>query len=674
MPDGSKTDIFFDISFDFFCCIDSNYRFVRANPAFEKMLGFAAETLLSNSFFTFVHPDDQPTVRRVLAEALNSEGEKQFSCLFQGSRDKYHRLSWVAVQNPSNGLIYATAKDVTDFIANKELLGRVINNSPGTVYQFKMEPNKEMYFLYASPQICSICDITPEILEKDVSIAFSMVTEEDKGQLIQLIIESAQNLTQFEWTGRLVTPKGNLKWVKAKSIPCSSPDGSTIWDGIMIDISQEKIYEAELAKQRRISEHNAKLALVGELAAGVGHEINNPLTIITGYTHKLKRLIEEGRLQPEDVGTIAKKVLLSSGRIAQIVRGLRTFSRADDDELQKFDLVEAIEESLALITEIYKQDGIQLKLLACTEAKIFVFGSRGRLTQVIFNLLSNAKYAVSKKTHPVIEITIEQLPSGTARISVADNGDGIPDKVKDRIFEPFFTTKPVNEGTGIGLALCHSIVSEFGGRITFQSSQGSGSRFFIDIPIAVGFASVEQTSNLSEESGSSRRVSPRAEVRANSSHIGGAATTSASQVGGEIKTGLPKKGGQKQPFAYQALVADDETELCELLVEILNAHNIEVHTFSNGKDLLEALKEDPLKFQLVISDIKMPVMDGKELVKQIHALNLTKRPKLILTTGGVNVNLEASRTNSKSLIDGFILKPFSENDIIRVVDEALQPA
>jgi signal transduction histidine kinase len=239
--------------------------------------------------------------------------------------------------------------------------------------------------------------------------------------------------------------------------------------------AQEQLMQAE------------KMKSLGQLVAGVAHELNNPI----GFVHANIQLIEEqvARIRdpnaaPADVErareALAKLIARSkegTDRVRRIVQDLRTFSRMDQAELQEADLHEELDRTIALMEPRCKdcvrieRDYGQLPRVRCYP---------GQLNQVFLNLLMNACDAIGKSG--TIRITTRALPSGV-RIEVHDDGAGIPPEIQGRIFDPFFTTKPVGKGTGLGLSLSHGIVARHGGRISVQSEPGHGTTFTIDLPL-----------------------------------------------------------------------------------------------------------------------------------------------------------------------------------------------
>jgi PAS domain S-box-containing protein len=226
----------------------------------------------------------------------------------------------------------------------------------------------------------------------------------------------------------------------------------------------------------RIARQSEKMAAVGSLAAGIAHEINNPIGVITSRVELILMEAREKGLPPgvtRDLQVIEKH----AGRVAKITQGLLSFSRQAPWKLTDMDVNQVVEEALLLVEKQFTKERIALeKNLAAGLPKIA--GSPNHLEQVLVNLLTNAREAMvgggtvlveSRRAHEMIEIR------------VTDTGPGIPPEVMARIFDPFFTTK--DEGTGLGLSISYGIVREHGGTITIESRPGGGSTFVIQLPI-----------------------------------------------------------------------------------------------------------------------------------------------------------------------------------------------
>jgi len=247
----------------------------------------------------------------------------------------------------------------------------------------------------------------------------------------------------------------------------------------VLDVTEEIEKEKQLNLQKELSQQNAKLASLGELAAGVGHEINNPLSIISGQLAIIQRELNSATEYPT-VEERFVKIHKSVQRITNITKGLRTFARADSVENIYFNFSELTTETVNMLKEIFFKEGVEIT--SQVQPDIWTFANHGRLQQVIVNLLNNAKDALFSAKQKQINVSLEAI-NDIIYLKVEDSGCGIDAEIIEKIFEPFFTTKDVNKGTGIGLALVNSIIKEHSGKISVSSIVNQGTAFQIEIPI-----------------------------------------------------------------------------------------------------------------------------------------------------------------------------------------------
>ncbi|HEV2861024.1 MAG TPA: ATP-binding protein [Pyrinomonadaceae bacterium] len=265
--------------------------------------------------------------------------------------------------------------------------------------------------------------------------------------------------------------------------------------------------KAELQRLQAQIIQSEKMASLGQLAAGVAHELNNPAGFIYGNMEllaesarglelllalydaaplpaevaaRVKALKEETGYENAlaDLSSIIADCREGAGRIRDVVQNLRTFSRLDEAEFKKVDIHESIESTLRLLTRYYTADGVRLVRDYRDLPPVDCYA--GQLNQVWLNLLVNAAYAVRRGGEVRIETRRED---DAAVVAVSDTGEGIAPEHLPRIFDPFFTTKPVGEGTGLGLSVTYSIVERHRGRVAVASRPGDGTTFTVTIPI-----------------------------------------------------------------------------------------------------------------------------------------------------------------------------------------------
>jgi two-component system, NtrC family, sensor kinase len=286
-----------------------------------------------------------------------------------------------------------------------------------------------------------------------------------------------------------------------------------------LEIRNRELSRGKLELQRLQSQivHNEKMASLGQLAAGIAHELNNPVGFIYGNINILSKSIaelnellnayDEIELSPadrekinsikmridyevmsEDLSSIIEDCREGSTRIRDIVQNLRTFSRLDEAEFKKTDVNEGIDSTIRLLSRYYSGDKIVLKRDFGTLPLIDAFS--GQLNQVWMNLLANAAQAIGKKEGVVTVKTCAY--DENVVIEISDTGCGIPFDEISRIFEPFYTTKPVGEGTGLGLSISFSIIEQHQGTISVDSRVNQGTTFTVTLPINMKLSSDEK--------------------------------------------------------------------------------------------------------------------------------------------------------------------------------------
>jgi PAS domain S-box-containing protein len=245
------------------------------------------------------------------------------------------------------------------------------------------------------------------------------------------------------------------------------------------DITEKKQMRAEAIR-------SGQLASIGELAAGIAHEINNP---VNGIINCAQLLIDESKEDGEQ-SEIFQRIIKAGERIAMIVRNLLSFARDTKDEPQRVSVRSLMSDCLDLTEVQIRKDGIGLTVDISDKLPEVRVRSH-HIQQVILNIISNARYALNKKKtlaleNKTIEIKGELIDSNISpcvRLNFYDNGIGIPADIIDRICDPFFSSKPPGEGTGLGLSISHSIIKDHGGRLNFDSVDGAYTNVIIDLPV-----------------------------------------------------------------------------------------------------------------------------------------------------------------------------------------------
>ena len=252
------------------------------------------------------------------------------------------------------------------------------------------------------------------------------------------------------------------------------------------------------------SMRTAQLAAIGELAAGVAHEVNNPITGIINFAQLLLDDSEKNSLQNQ----LLTRIINEGERIASIIKNLLSFAREGDQENEPIDMVQVIKATLSLVEHQLKKDGIQIST-DFSQAPCPIYGNFRQLQQVILNLLSNSRFSLNERypttspdkkilisclpvsvpiipdSHdisPSLAVGTTEVPKSWIQVSIRDLGTGIPQGILERLFDPFFTTKPAGQGTGLGLSISFGIIQDHGGTIKVNSIMHQFTEMLIQIP------------------------------------------------------------------------------------------------------------------------------------------------------------------------------------------------
>ena len=360
-----------------------------------------------------------------------------------------------------------------------------------------------------------------------------------------------------------------------------------------------------------------KMTVVGQLVSGVAHELNNPLAGILGYSQLLLR-----KNPDENASRGLKKIEREAERCKRIVQNLLIFARKRKLERSMVDLNAVVESTLDLRAYHLQVDNVKvIRDLDPDLPKTLV--DMSQIEQVLMNMINNAQHAMARSRRPS-ELTLRTRRIGDRiRIEVGDSGAGISAENVKKIFDPFFTTKEVGQGTGLGLSICYGIVNEHGGTITVGSSPDTGTMFTIDIPI--------QTDNSG---------------------------TRETRAGAPV---LPAGHGAR------ILLVDDEPSILDVIGDTLrmDGHRVEVTT--NGASALEKIRQET--FDVIVSDLKMPGMGGRELFQKLGELDAALSRRVIFTTG------DLASPDTLAFLEGtgnpYLQKPFDLNVVRRTVQDLL---
>ncbi len=367
-----------------------------------------------------------------------------------------------------------------------------------------------------------------------------------------------------------------------------------------------------------------KLSAVGQFVAGVAHELNNPLTAVIGFSDLLAQTATDPKIRPH-LDLIAK----SAHRCHKIVHSLLSFARQHPPERKLVRVHETIDEVLEIMAYDFRTSNVKI-VREFQENLPVITADPHQLQQVFVNILSNARQAI-QPFRPDGQIIIRTRASGPLiSIEFIDNGPGIRPEHLSRIFDPFFTTKAVGKGTGLGMSLTYGIIHEHGGTITVQSELGQGATFRIELPVAVEAAGIRRNTD----------------------------------------SGLPRTARSPVPSGKSVLVVDDEEWILSLTVALLEADGYHVETALDGEKALACLSR--LKFDVIVSDWKMPGLNGIQLYEHLRAKDPVAASRMMFMTGDVisDTFQEFLRRYAKQCLS----KPFAIEDFRSAVAGILAAA
>jgi two-component system cell cycle sensor histidine kinase/response regulator CckA len=405
---------------------------------------------------------------------------------------------------------------------------------------------------------------------------------------------------------------GTYRWFEWRSV--ARLDRGLVY-GAARDVTDQKRVEASLAAAEANQEKLQRqlfladrMASVGTLAAGVAHEINNPLAAVTANIGMLVEDLSvlQDELPTRDLGHLrdmAVDVQAAAERIRKIVRGLKTFTRAPDQQRAVFELRAVLELAIDLTIGEIRNKARLVREYGPAPA---VEGDDARLAQAFINLLVNATQAIRADDRDGNEIRVSTSTDdrGRAVVEVRDTGAGIAPDVVGRIFDPFFTTRPVGEGTGLGLWICHDVVTSMGGEIAVTSEPGKGAAFRIVLPAARASTGGQATERL-----------------------------------------RPPRGA--------VLVLDDDDLVGATLRRILREHDVTAVT--SAREALELLDQGQ-RYDVILADLMMPEMSGMEFHDEVCRRFADMSRRIVFISAGAFT--PDARTFLERVANERIEKPF----------------
>jgi len=497
----------------------------------------------------------------------------------------------------------------------------LVELSPAIVYL--AQPSAPYSTIYISPNVRMFGYEADEWLNRD-DMWFSLLHEEDRSRVLENAEKAVGQGLGTEQEYRIVARGGEVFWVHDKGCFIFDDEGNkTGWQGVILDITENKKLEEQLRQSQ-------KLESVGRMAGGIAHDFNNMLTAINGYSDlTLRRLPSEDPLR----GNI-EEIKKAGERSAQLTQQLLAFSRRQVLKPKILNLNEVILETSKLLERLIGED-IQLSIVPFSGLGL-IEADPGQLTQVIINLAINARDAMPRGGNLAIETSNVWLDKEFAAahvptqagsyvlLTVGDSGVGMSEEVERHIFEPFYTTKETGKGTGLGLSTVYGIVKQSEGYIWVKSEEGAGTTFEIYLP--------------------------RVDVEADS------------ELSAQIKTPEIIEGGKET-----ILLVEDEDIVRNMSRRMLEACGYTVVEAADGLEALALCAAENRKIDLLLTDVVMPQMGGRELAEKLAR----KYPhiRLLYTSGYTDDAVIRQDIMTEDM--NFIQKPFDFDTLAKKIRELL---
>jgi signal transduction histidine kinase/ActR/RegA family two-component response regulator len=403
------------------------------------------------------------------------------------------------------------------------------------------------------------------------------------------------------------------------SAPLVEPGGQLSSVFVMRDITERKREQAEREKLEARARLASHLASIGEMASGIAHEINNPLTAVIGYS----QLLNEESL-PEEARESVRQVRQGATRVAGIVQRLLTFARQRKPQRAAMDMNEVIRSTLAL-REYAMRTGNIFVTTRLDPALPRTVADGQQMQQVLLNLIVNAEWAMSSAHGKGVLRIVSERQGENLHVLVQDDGPGVPREIQDRIFDPFFTTREIGQGTGLGLSICHGIVSEHGGRIWVLSDGALGSEFHLLIPIVA-------PDSPPAEAAAARQETARPHTR--------------------------------------ILVVDDEPSIRELMRAILEPLGHRVDDAADGRSAIDRVEAN--RYGAILLDVRMPDMSGLEVFHRLKEIAGSIATRVVFMTG--DMMADETRALLEQTGAPALAKPFESKELLQALERVLKAA
>ena len=445
-------------------------------PSVDQALSFFPEKykeLMKNSFVRLV----------ATGESYDIE------CDFISAKGNLKRVRAIGKAEFSQGVctkVFGTFQDITlihkmhqDILQNNDRLEAILEGARLGSWDWYVQDNRVVF----DRRWCEMLGLVYEETPMELKTWDELIHPDDREKVYQDVRDHVEGKTEFyENTHRLKHANGNWVWILDKGRVTARDDiGRPLrFSGTHLNVTKQKELEEQLELAHIQQVESTRLTLLGEMSSSIAHEINNPLTIISGYATTISHMIEKGDLSSEKLGNAADRITQTSLRIAKIIRGLRAFARdGGSDPFVSHPVSTIVEDVFELGRERFRVNGIKL-IQPLVPAQLQVECRTVQISQTLLNLLNNAFDAVVNTQDAWVQLEVEDLGEWV-QFAVMDSGSGIPADIAQKMMRPFFTTKEVGKGTGLGLSISSGIIANHNGSL-FLDQNSQHTRFIIKIP------------------------------------------------------------------------------------------------------------------------------------------------------------------------------------------------
>jgi PAS domain S-box-containing protein len=616
-------------------------RFLNVNPAMAHILGYDSPDDLISSLKDigrqlYVNPDDRDKLLRIMSEYENPpvseiqirRKDKNKIWVSIGARLRYDDSGEPAFIEGFLMDINARKQAEEALAESKNFLDEIFNAVADPMF---VKDRRHQWILINNAMCTFLGHTRSELLGKSDRDYFTGKEADAFWEKDEQVLSSGMRDIREE---TLTDAAGIVHTIVTHKTLYTDKKGEKFIVGIIRDITEQKRAEQE-RKQLEIRLTQAqKMEAIGTLAGGIAHDFNNILSVIIGYTELVMNDIMRKEYElPQTTKIHAKleQVLKASDRARELTKQILTFSRMTETEYSPIEMKVVIKESLKMLRSVVPST---IEIRENLPVSGLVMSDPTQINQIMLNLCTNAVYAMHE-TGGILEVGLQaaiiddqsdfqllQLSPGPyMKLSIRDTGKGIPPQIMDRIFEPYFTTRELKGGTGLGLSVIHGILKSHNGTITCQSTLNEGTLFDVYLPkLEAGQAKTETLENL------------------------------------------PLPGGNER-----ILFVDDETVLVELYVTMLSSMGYTVDSETSSMAALERFRQNPRKFDLVITDMTMPDMTGDRLARKL--IEIRHDIPIILCTG---YSEHISEESAKKIgVKEFILKPLDIKTLSRTIRKVL---